>query len=77
MSISNLRVRWPAKKKTDISHREETLSHEGLSQMTLAGVWYTANTYRIYEAEFPEGGYHVNYSFSGHTKDHTFKVIHT
>lgn len=55
MSISNLHVRWLAKKKTNISHREETLSHEGLCQMTLAGGWHTANNYRIYEAELPEG----------------------
>lgn len=78
MSISNLRVKWLAKKKTNISHREETLSYEGLCQMTLAGAWHTVNNYRIYEADLPEG-YHINYSFYGHTicrcfQDHTFLI---
>lgn len=32
----------------------ETLSHEGLCQMTLVEVWHTVNNYRIDEAEFVE-----------------------
>lgn len=75
MSISNLRVKRLAKKKTNISHREETLSYEGLCQMTLAGAGHTVNNYTLYEAGLPEG-YHINYSFYGHTICNAFKIIH-